>query len=114
MPRARKRCARCDTIVAPGRTYCAQHQPIGWGAHPSANHQAHTRNERRAFRDAVLAREPRCRVCGAPATEADHIIPVSRGGNNDPDTNGQGLCAKHHDQKTRAEARGRATPPPTP
>lgn len=114
MPRAPKPCALCDTIVPPGRTYCGLHQPVGWNAHPSPRNTKYTRNETRAFHDTVLAREPRCRICGSQATEADHIVPVSQGGTNDPDTNGQGLCTIHHQRKTRAEARGRATPSPTP
>ena len=37
----------------------------------------------RVIRKAVLNAEPRCRLCGAPATEVDHILPVSRGGTDD-------------------------------
>lgn len=108
MPRAPKRCARCPNLVPGGRTYCPACQPEhGWTRYPSANARTHTREERRAFRDAVLTRDTTCRQCGAPATEADHITPVSRGGNNNPNTNGQGLCKPCHDAKTRAEGRAR-------
>ena len=117
MPRAPKPCARCTRPVR-GRTYCDACQPIGWHANPSANGRTHTREERAAFRRAVLAREPRCRRCGARATEADHIVPVELGGTNDPEANGQGLCRPCHDAKTRAETAnrnrrrgGRGTPP---
>ena len=108
MPRAPKPCARCTRTVRPGRTYCDACQPVHtWTSHPSANARTLTREDRRRFRAAVLAREPRCRRCGARATEADHIVPVSRGGTNDPEANGQGLCRPCHDAKTRAEGRDR-------
>jgi hypothetical protein len=52
-------------------------------------------------RQAVLAQEPRCRLCGAPATEVDHIVPVARR----PDlvrtrANLQALCVACHRGKT--------------
>lgn len=57
----------------------------------------------------IVKRDPICKICGIePSTIADHIIPVAEGG---PDTldNGQGVCSRCHDAKTREEqARGRA------
>jgi 5-methylcytosine-specific restriction endonuclease McrA len=35
--------------------------------------------------------------------EADHIIPRSAGGSDDPETNGQILCETCHQRKTTAE-----------
>ena len=108
MPRAPKPCAKCTTLVRPPAVYCDTHQPPStWNAYPSANARTHTRAQRATFRRQVLDREPHCRACGAPATEADHIVPVSQGGNNNPVTNGQGLCSPCHHTKTRAEARDR-------
>lgn len=118
MPRAPKLCAKCSTPTR--TTYCPQHEPApGWTRYPSANARTLTREDRRKFRDAVLAREPVCRVCGRQATEADHITPVAEGGTNNPATNGQGLCKTHHDAKTRTESRraayrGATTPRPGP
>ena len=107
MPRAPKPCARCDRIVSGGRTYCTNCQPAHtWTSHPSANARTLTREDRRRFRAVVLARDTYC-PCGARATEADHITPVSRGGSSDPHTNGRGLCKPCHDAKTRAEGRTR-------
>ena len=52
---------------------------------------------KRAFREAVLARDTVCRFCGvAPATDPHHILPRGRGGTNDPE-NGAGLCRRDHD-----------------
>lgn len=107
MPRAPKQCATCSALTAGGKTYCDQCQPNGWATHPSARNTRYSRTETRAFHRAVLAREPNCRQCGAPATQADHIIPVSQGGTNDPRTNGQGLCDQCHAHKTKREQRQR-------
>jgi 5-methylcytosine-specific restriction enzyme A len=53
------------------------------------------------FRQVMLAREPLCRRCGAPAVAVDHIQPISAGGDHwDPD-NLQSLCIRCHNAKTR-------------
>ena len=70
---------------------------------PSAALRGYGRTWRR-LRRMVLAREPLCRECQAmgrtvPATQVDHIVPLSEGGPNSM-ANLQGLCATHHSQKT--------------
>ena len=111
MPRAPKPCARCTRPVR-GRTYCPECQPLGWAEHPSKRNTKHTRAELRAFSDAVLKAQPWCaRGCGRRSVHADHVVPVALGGSNDPNTNGQGLCAPCHEAKTKAEARARARRP---
>ena len=55
-----------------------------------------------------LTEEPLCRMCRAngilrPATEVDHIIPVSKGGDWYDGNNLQSLCISCHSQKTRAD-----------
>jgi 5-methylcytosine-specific restriction protein A len=52
----------------------------------------------------LLRNEPLCRMCRAkdritPATELDHIIPLSKGG-RDHEDNLQPLCAECHKEKT--------------
>jgi 5-methylcytosine-specific restriction protein A len=62
-------------------------------------------NKRRTnpkLRKAVLAEQPRCQ-CGAPATEMDHIRPVSLGGGDERE-NLQGLCRPCHLSKSGTEA----------
>ena len=46
----------------------------------------------------------RCRHCGEPAEELDHIVPLSRGG---PDTaaNRQPMCRRCHQTKTTEQRR---------
>ena len=41
--------------------------------------------------------------CMERATEADHIVPVSRGGAEYDVSNGQALCASCHSKKTASE-----------
>lgn len=59
---------------------------------------------RTKLRAAVLRRDPLCVRCLAAgratvSTEADHIVPVHKGGSNDL-SNMQGLCADCHRRKT--------------
>lgn len=56
---------------------------------------------------AVLARDVICQHngCELPATEADHIIPKPKGGQDTMD-NLQGLCKPCHSRKTASEDGG--------
>lgn len=60
----------------------------------------------RKIRKAVLEREPLCRVCGAPATDVDHIDQDTS--NNLPD-NLAAMCRSCHSAKTIAENREQLT-----
>jgi 5-methylcytosine-specific restriction endonuclease McrA len=51
-----------------------------------------------------LEREPDCRVCGAPATHVDHLVPLAEGGAPFDASNLESLCARHHGPKTLAES----------
>ncbi len=53
----------------------------------------------RRIRAKFLKAHAECVECGAPATVADHIVPLSQGGTNDWD-NLQPLCKRCHDRKT--------------
>jgi 5-methylcytosine-specific restriction protein A len=64
-------------------------------------------------RSNYLRLHPLCTRCDregrvSAATVPDHIVPLWAGGADNLDTNGQGLCAEHHDAKTECEARMRA------
>jgi len=61
----------------------------------------------RKIRMGILSGEPLCRACEKQgrvtlATDVDHIIPLSRGGTNDPG-NLQPLCHSCHSTKTARE-----------
>lgn len=73
---------------------------------PSAAKQGYGARHR-AWRTAVLARDPICKHpgCIARSTEADHIIPIRQGGARFDLANGRGLCKRHHSAKTGRETR---------
>lgn len=56
--------------------------------------------EHRKWRKEVLAKHPKCVDCGDPATEADHIVPTSKGGERLALENGAGRCGLCHAAKT--------------
>jgi 5-methylcytosine-specific restriction protein A len=88
---------------------------------PNAAARGYCDKAHRAWRQAVLTRDAwQCqacgRVCGDPReAHADHVIPVSQGGERYSLSNGQCLCVSCHGRKTRGEqvaAAGKAAPPP--
>lgn len=95
--------------------YCAAHAGgrSGLGHSPRRPRLYDRRRWRDRLRKLVLARDPLCKIqvlCGAgvnglPAlsTEADHIIPISRGGDESME-NLQGACHACHSHKTASES----------
>ncbi len=60
------------------------------------------------WRAAVIARDGACVDCGATAVlEADHIVPLSRGGGYTLE-NGAARCHGCHTRRTTAQRRGEA------
>nr|WP_280790798.1 HNH endonuclease signature motif containing protein [Blastococcus sp. CT_GayMR19] len=59
------------------RKYCDAHTRAWQG---SARAGATRSRADKQLRAQVLAEEPTCRDCGAPATEAGHIVSFARGG----------------------------------
>lgn len=62
----------------------------------------------KALREIVLADKPLCVMCEAKgitteATQVDHIIPISEGGDATRRHNLQPLCATCHSRKTKIE-----------
>ena len=97
--------AGCPAIATQG-TRCAAH-PIErkgrpWQHTKSAAERGYN-SAHQAMRKAVLAEERTCRMCGAAASIADHITPLSRGGSHNRD-NYQALCKPCSDRKSQAEA----------
>lgn len=87
--------------------YCPNVRPCPTHERPSSSTAQGYGARHRAWRQAVLARDPVCREegCEAPATEADHIRPIRLGGAQYDLGNGQGLCKGHHSAKTRRDER---------
>lgn len=66
------------------------------------------------MRRQVLAEEPACPICWAPAEEVDHIVPLARGGDSSR-PNLQALCRACHEGKTRKDGSlQRPLSPPAP
>ena len=78
-------------------------------ARPNAAARGYCDKAHRAWRRAVLTRDAwQCRDCGRVCSgdreaHADHIVPVSAGGERYSVDNGQCLCASCHGRKTRGE-----------
>ena len=103
--RTLKHCAEpgCGALVAKGR--CARHRVTHEHHRCSSAARGYGGHHRR-WRVPILRRDRICRLChAAPSTEADHIIPLSRGGTWALE-NGQGLCKRCHGQKTRRDRGG--------
>ena len=106
MPRARRVCpvTGCHQLTDGGR--CPQHQREADTTRGTATQRGYTSAGHRAFRAAVLERDPICVVCNlALATVADHW-PTSRrdleakGENPNDPKHGRGLCHPCHSRET--------------
>lgn len=58
-----------------------------------------------ALRRRVVREEPFCQApgCNNLTTDADHVVPIAEGGAPFDRANVQGLCKKHHSEKTARE-----------
>jgi 5-methylcytosine-specific restriction protein A len=109
MPRA------CHVAGCPKYAPCPDHGPAARKAQfelrrPTANARGYTyqwQKRRAAFLERFRWCEAAWRgvVCGAPATNVDHIIPKSAGGPDD-ELNWQPLCASCHSRKTARQSLG--------
>lgn len=105
-------------------------RPCGWpgcpALTPTAYCREHTKTTDRKWRDrgrkqiynsprwrglrrTVLKEQPWCNVpgCTNPTTDVDHITPLRDNGDPYNRNNLQGLCKKHHSEKTQREVFGR-------
>lgn len=58
----------------------------------------------RKQREILLTDNPICAICDEePAMELDHIIPLHEGGDQDDESNLQGICIPCHEIKTARE-----------
>jgi 5-methylcytosine-specific restriction enzyme A len=95
--------------------YCARHAATILATRRQIDRQRGSASKRGygrrhgRWRKMILARDPLCKIavlCDGTAisTEADHIIPLSRGGDWSME-NGQGACHACHSHKTALETR---------
>jgi 5-methylcytosine-specific restriction protein A len=107
MPTSRKPCSTpgCPALVPTGTGRCPHHATQGDAARGTATARGYGHRHRTRFREGVLAREPFCRLCHAPSTDADHW-PRSRrelelaGDDPDDPQHGRGLCGPCHSTET--------------
>jgi 5-methylcytosine-specific restriction endonuclease McrA len=104
--------------AVPGRSRCRNHGGKAWARQPASRRDHYSDPEYVRNRRIVLADSPTCAYpgCYAPATTADHIRPVSQGGDNSIE-NLRPMCRRHNEQlggalgraalKRRAAARRR-------
>ncbi|MFA7487962.1 MAG: HNH endonuclease signature motif containing protein [Lysobacteraceae bacterium] len=96
----------CGVLVRDGSGRCEKHQREAWTKKPDAPRRV-TGRRLQAERADLFRRQPLCVLCQARgivrlATERDHIVPLSEGG-EDVASNTQGLCADCHEGKSLAE-----------
>lgn len=104
----------CQRRTVAGRRYCPTcnaafrqreraRKRAADAARPSSDARGYDRRWRR-IRLGVLAEHPFCQTpgCPWPASEVDHIVPLSAGGTHDRD-NLQALCKRCHSAKTMGE-----------
>lgn len=94
---------RCGAAVPPGVSRC---EGCDRAADRARGDRGYGSRGHRLFREAVLARDPMCKVCGrAWSTVADHH-PIARrdlvdmGRDPDDPSAGRGLCKGCHDRET--------------
>ena len=97
----------CPRLLAPGER-CPDHAPAPFS---TSTYQRGRPPIPDRLRRQVLERDGHtCQwlddagICGAPATDVDHVIPRAAGGTDDP-ANLRAICARHHRAKTGREAR---------
>lgn len=85
------------------RGYCQFHSRVKERNINRAGKRIYSTKRWKVLRSRVLFEEPLCRVCGAIATDVDHVLAIENGGEHFSRDNCQPLCAHHHGQKTRRE-----------
>jgi 5-methylcytosine-specific restriction endonuclease McrA len=91
--------------AVPGKSRCRFHGGGAWArVNPAAKgrYGAHWRE----IRARVLTEEPTCRLCGAPATDVDHIKAAEDGG-TEARENLRALCHPCHKRHTAEQNRAR-------
>lgn len=87
-------CLGCGEPVRAPRCRVCQ-QKLDYRRNTSEARAPYRDPEYRRNRLELLAEQPSCWRCTAPATTADHIVPISRGGSN-ARTNLRPACLAHN------------------
>ena len=94
-----------DGIAVDGRSRCRAHGGGPWARVSPISKERFGAdwNQRRAR---VLREEPNCAICGAPATDVDHVVAIADGGTDDR-SNLRALCRECHKRHTSEQNRAR-------
>jgi 5-methylcytosine-specific restriction protein A len=109
--RAKRICSVPDCRTVTDSTYCPRHRTISNRRYRERRGRHYDRRRwRDHLRALILARDPLCKIavkCDGTAlsVEVDHIVPLSRGG-DDSEANLQGACRACHSFKTIRETGG--------
>jgi len=100
-----RQCAYPGCTALTTDRFCAQHRAAGAAADAAKMRRRERRRVPRSergydyewdrVRAAFLAQFPRCMLCGAPATEVHHRVPLRSGGTHD-ERNLMSLCGACH------------------
>lgn len=104
MPKRLCLAAGCPDVPT-HRGYCAAHNRAKDRAVKRHGQSLYRTAKWRNTRKAVLSASPLCK-CGAIATDADHIVPLAKGGAPYDLENLQALCRSCHGRKTYRETFG--------
>jgi 5-methylcytosine-specific restriction protein A len=96
----------CPELVANG--YCTKHKAKADARYIRQGAKVYRSRMWQSLRKRVLKEQPWCAVldCMNLSLHVDHVVPLRDGGAAYDRANLQGLCAKHHGSKTRAEVFG--------
>ena len=105
--KAMRTCAKPGCAALTPGTYCDMHKPKDDGRKIREYRDWYKSARFRSARSDFMAEHPFCQICGARATDLDHIKPHK----GDPDLfwevdNWQALCASCHSRKTAREDGG--------
>ena len=100
----------CPAFADPGKSRCHAHDRQADNAREGRG--IYSTRGHRAFRRAVLRRDPLCVLCGKIATVADHHPRtrrelVEQGANPNDPAHGRGLCTACHNKATANDPRTR-------
>lgn len=98
----------CQRLAVDGTSRCDLHPQVAWAVKRATPVKRITGRKLQARREQLFKHRPLCAMCLADgrtrlATQRDHIVPMSEGG-DESHANEQGLCDEHHAIKSRAEA----------
>lgn len=70
----------CRAMKERGGRYCAAHKSEAWRGRPTPTERGYDAEYRRNRKIALARDGYRCVHCGPPASQADHVVAVSKGG----------------------------------